>query len=317
MPDKHNILAKYFLNEPSENDEGEIAEFKKNNPREYGILAALWKKGNVESKDFDSHEAWSNLKNKTTDKNKNQVKIIPLYQKIRRYAAVAIFLIIGAFSVYYYISFISESRTVVEQANNTDKGKEILLSDGSKVWLNKNATLTFSKKFSKTERTVTLTGEAFFEVVKNPDKPFIVTTSNSSIRVLGTSFNINSNIEKTEVTVVTGKVKVSDTNHNNVIITPGYSANITKNIVKKHKTKNPNYLSWKTGEFTFKNTNFKQVIKDLNSYYQEQIIIEQGTTIDCRLTANFNQAKLQEIIDVMQLTCDFSVEVNANNYILK
>lgn len=316
MPDIYDILAKHFLNETSKTEEQPIAEFKKNYPTEYSLLSDLWEKGDIKVKNFDSQKAWNTIQ--TAAKKKRPTKIVPLYQKFRHIAAAVAFIIVGAFSVYYYINFISDFRTVVEQADNTEKGKEILLSDGSKVWLNENASLTYAKIFSTTERKVKLDGEAFFEVTKNPGKPFIIATSNSSVRVLGTSFNINSNEEKTEVTVATGKVEVSDANDlHNVVITPGYTANVSGTNVEKYKTKKPNYNSWKTGAFTFEDTSIDQVIKDLNTFYQKQVVIEKGAIIDCRLTANFNQAKLQEILEIMQLTCDFSVVTNSNNYIIK
>ncbi len=118
--------------------------------------------------------------------------------------------------------------------------------------------------------------------------------------------------------MATGLVEVSDVNNkNNVVISHGYSAKVIGNNVEKFETKKPNYNSWKTGAFTFKDTDIAQVVKDLNTYYKKQIILEEGASIDCRLTANFNKAKLQEILDIMELTCDFTVISNAKYYTIK
>ena len=310
MPDIYNILSKHFQKETSEQEEQQVAEFKRTNSIEYNILEKLWNRGGIEIKDFDSAKAWKTVQDKATDRNIKSGRVIPLYRKLRRIAAVAAILIIGTISGYYLVQTYQTAETIVAQTPLNQRGNVVFLSDGSKVWLNRNATLTYPEKFGKANRNVELEGEAFFEVSKNPDKLFIVSTSNSSIKVLGTSFNISSTCEKTKVTVTTGKVKVTNADESDkVIITKGYSANVTGVGVEKYLTENPNFLSWKTGEFVFKNVEIKNVIADLNTYYQKQLILEDSSEIDCLLTASFKQTKLQEVIEVIELACDVDVAV--------
>jgi ferric-dicitrate binding protein FerR (iron transport regulator) len=313
MPDIYNILSKHFLKETSEIEEQQIKEFKKDNATEYKILKKLWNRGNLGIKDFNSAKAWDIVQDEVANKKLKTTRVIPLYKKLRQIAAIAAILIIGSFAAYYFVKENQITEIIAEQTSVTENTKVILLSDGSKVWLSRNASLTYPKKFGKLERVVELTGKAFFEISKNPKKPFIVNTHNSSIQVLGTSFNVNSNNEKTEVTVTTGTVKVINADKsNNVIITRGFSASVSGIEVNKYQTKNPNYMSWKTGEFVFNNVEIERVIEDLNTYYQEQLRIEGGTGNDCLLTVSFNKTKLQEVIDIIELTCDIKIIYNTN-----
>jgi len=311
MEDIYNILLKHFLNETSEKEENEIAKFKKSNREEYSILSQLWKRNDIEVIDFDSKRAWEQVQLKV---NANKPKVIPVYTKLMRIAAVAAILIIGIFSIYYILGTgINQNRIEI---TSIERGKEIVLADGSKVWLNKNAVLTYPDKFDKNTRNVELSGEAFFEIAKNPKKPFIVNMSNATVTVVGTSFNINSKENETEIVVATGTVKVSDTdNSKSKLITVGYSAKVSDNNIEKYKTSSPNYLAWKTGEFVFKDTPINQVVKDLNSYYKSQIILN-NDEIECMFTATFIKANLEDIVDVLRLTCDIEIIKDDNNYII-
>jgi ferric-dicitrate binding protein FerR (iron transport regulator) len=311
MEDIYNILLKHFLNETSEKEEKEIAKFKKSNSEEYAILSHLWKRNDIEVIDFDSKKAWEQVQLKV---DANKTKVIPIYTKLMRIAAVAAILIVGIFSI-YYLSETNINQNQIEIVSN-ERGKEIVLADGSKVWLNKNAVLTYPDKFDKNTRNVELSGEAFFEIAKNPNKPFIVNMSNATVTVVGTSFNINSKENETEIVVATGTVKVTDTdNSKSELITVGYSAKVSDNNIEKYKTSSPNYLAWKTGEFVFKETPINQVVKDLNSYYESQIILN-NDEIECLLTATFIKANLEDIVDVLKLTCDIEIIKDDNNYII-
>ena len=315
MDDIYNALPKHFLKKSSDIEEIKITEFKNENPIEYKFLAELWKKEKIDVVDFDTEKAWktvvSNVKN-------NKTKVIPIYRNLLRVASVAAIFVLGIFSFYYFsegnISLMTEH---IEIKSNKEK-KEIVLADGSKVWLNKGATLTYPSEFSNETRNVTLEGEAFFEITKNKEKPFIVEMKNTTVEVLGTSFNINSQNSNTEVTVATGKVKVSNKQvSKSEIITLGYSANVSNNSVKKYKTDNVNYQSWKTGVFTFNEAKIAKVIKDLNTYYKKQIVIENLQNIEGSLTANFEKEKLQNIIDVINLTCDIQIINESDIYTIK
>lgn len=303
MDDIYHKLSKHFLGEASPDEELDVARFKKENKKEYQILALLWKKRGISVKDFDSHKAWK------TVTASQETRVIPLYSYFKRIAAAAV-LVAGMFALYQYYGPGSLTVETISLINQDERIKLIHLADGSKVWLNKNATLVYSSQFTGTERKVSLTGEAFFEVTQDKEKPFVISTKYSDVTVLGTSFNVIAEALKTEVSVTTGKVKVSSlTKPNSIIIEPGYSASCTSESLTSSATKNSNYASWKTGAFVFDNTPLNQVIADLRTYYPEQIVITYPGKDTCKLKARFNQARLSEIIEVINLTCDVDIKV--------
>ncbi len=306
MDDIYQKLSKHFLGEASPDEELEIVQFKKENEKEYQALALLWKKGEISIKEFDSHKAWKIITAKQPG------RIIPLYSHFKRVAVVAILLMSILALYYFYAGSGSHSIDIITQKNVDTKVKLVQLIDGTKVWLNKNATLSYTKGFTGNERKVSLEGEAFFEVTKNSKRPFIVSTGYSTIVVLGTSFNVNTTSFQTEVSVVTGKVKVSSLSNpeNSVVILPDYTAVSTNETLTSYANKNANYLSWKTGVFVFDNTPISQVIADVNTYYPEQISIKDSKNVACTLKAKFNQVKLSEIINVISLTCKVDIKIN-------
>ena len=318
MPDIYDILSKHFLNETTEEEEQKIKAFKTTNAAEYSMLKRLWEKGDIRVKDFDSHKAWAKMELNLKKAPQTKVVKLPVYKRMLQVAAVAAILIIGAYTAYYFTDVLPGQQIVTVASGTAENAKEIILSDGTVVWLNKNSTLAFTKKFSNNKREVYLTGEAFFKVHRDTEKPFIISTDNASVKVLGTSFNVKSNADITKVVVATGKVKVSNSEGNDFqIITPGLSAEVSGEKVIKYKTSSPNYLAWKTGVFKFHNTPLPQVIDDLNTYYNNKFVLNSTEETACRLTADFNKAEINDILETIKLTCDVEINQKNGKYILK
>ena len=148
------------------------------------------------------------------------------------------------------------------EISTSDSIKIFLLPDSSKITLNKNSSLCYSTSFS--ERKVELTGEAFFEVTHNEAKPFYVHAKDVTVKVLGTSFNINTNKkEGAEVSVITGKVKVSSTNNKGqIVLAEGEKGcyNSRKNSLEKRKVEK-HQLWWKRMKLVKKIDNLFKKLK--------------------------------------------------------
>jgi ferric-dicitrate binding protein FerR (iron transport regulator) len=179
----------------------------------------------------------------------------------------------------------------------------LTLADGSRVHLNTNARLTYPQAFSGNTREVSLSGEAFFEVAKNKDKPFLIHSGSVVTQVVGTSFNINAPVpDSVLVTVLTGKVALfnPDAEQGGVILTPGELGAYNQGGFKKSINLNLNFLAWKTGVLIFKNTPLPQVIRDLNHYYHQPIQLN-STLNHCELTTTFDQQTLEEVLSELQV----------------
>ncbi|MDR3142514.1 MAG: DUF4974 domain-containing protein [Tannerellaceae bacterium] len=152
---------------------------------------------------------------------------------------------------------------------------ELKLSDGTRVYLNSGSRIIYPSSFVGKERSVKLTGEAYFEVTKDIH-PFIVHTNNMNVKVLGTSFNICTYEEDSQVnaTLVSGKVEVYTLHDDSVYsLTPGYNLNYKKETgkVSTQKVETSLYIAWTRGEFIFNNQNLEDILTQLSRWYDFQI----------------------------------------------
>lgn len=312
MENIYPILAKHFLKEASLDEEKEVAKFKRTNSKEYAILRSLWNNRNISVHDFDSQKAWKAV---IDQRDKRAVRVIPLFGKIRNIAAAVAFLIMGTFAVLYFTNILPKS-DVVLVANTDSHILEQRLADGSVVWLNRGSSIEYPKEF-KTDRDVSLHGEAFFEVAKDSVHPFVVTSDYSTVTVLGTSFNIDTNDQRTLISVQTGKVAVASTSSDEkVVLLQDQSALVSEKGLLNKNGVDPNYLSWKTGVFRFTDTPIAQVVAQLNTYYQDSLIIDSGKPFDCNLSAKFDQAPLDDIVEIIEATCGASIKKRGNGYLI-
>jgi len=163
------------------------------------------------------------------------------------------------------------------------KRKEIILNDGTKVWLNSGSKLIFPAYFSDDKREVYLEGEAIFEVAHNPKKPFFVKANAYNVQVLGTVFNISNYKDDDAIKTVLKSGSVQINYENNRLLSTTESIKITPNTLavyhKNHKKVNTQqvkvdtYFSWRDGVFIFKNDSMASIMKKLSRYYDLEIII--------------------------------------------
>jgi len=157
---------------------------------------------------------------------------------------------------------------------------ELVLSDGSKVWLNAASSLRFPVTFSGKERRVALTGEAYFEVAKNASMPFkVMVDGKTELEVLGTHFNVNAYDDEATVktALLEGQVKVVGLATGNAsIIVPGEQARLNNNgqisIDKNIDTEQA--IAWKNGAFNFSNADLGMVLRQLSRWYDVDVVIE-------------------------------------------
>lgn len=252
---------------------------------------------------FDSEDAWFNVKNRLTDKQRStpKLKIIkssPFKNFMRVAASIIILFGIGLLAQTTYTHLNPNKIFVCETG---EASKSIKLDDGSVITLNANSKLIYPRKFNQNERRVKLIGEAFFDIAKDPNKAFIINAKDAEVKVLGTSFNINAATNKVEVLVKTGKVQFSSINkpENKLILIPGDFASLQESNIKKVEIRDDNYLSWKTRQMIFRGTKLQEVAKVLNRTYQVQIRFQNAEIKDFSLTTTFDHDPLDDILNYM------------------
>ena len=186
-----------------------------------------------------------------------------------------------------------------------DQMKEVLLPDGSMVTLNKQAELVYPEKFKGRERVLKLRGEAFFEVMSNPSKPFLVDVDQKAlIRVLGTSFNINPDAsdESISVQVVEGRVAFSSLEGSDeIILVKDEQATLTNGNLIREDTVDRNFLSWKTGLIFFENTSIGEVLKKLQVLYHIEMELHLSVPEELSFTSTLDNQDLESVLDEISL----------------
>ncbi|MFH6991523.1 FecR family protein [Flavobacterium sp. FlaQc-48] len=250
---------------------------------------------------------WNNIRNVTIDK----------YKAFYNWTAVAC--IIFIFSVTGYQVFVQVNKTNVEitSAKTFDKDIRLLcLSDGTRVWLNQNSEIEYPVRFLKKERIVKLKGEAFFEVKRDPARPFIIHSGAIKTIVLGTSFNIKAyDNHKAEVNVRTGKVRVESL-QNEVLLVRGYKAVYraeTPSLLQKQKTTvlEP---EWKKVLIYVDGLTLKEVLSKLKSDNQFEVnyLDEDLKNLTIQGTLDTRQG-LYEMLQTIAFALEIKIRPTGNN----
>lgn len=310
MKDIYNTLAKYLSGEASSEEAALIQQYKQNNSQEYYRLQALWQQNQkIKLTEFDTSQGWLKVQQGATSLNKNGGG-----GNLLKVVAIAAILLLGLLGAYYLLR---QDRTVpVQMAEvlGTEQGQKVSLDDGSMVYLNKGAKLSYPETFDADIRELQLTGEAFFEVHRDPKRPFIVHTPHSDIEVLGTSFNINTDSDETKVAVTTGKVRVENIeSEESSVLIKDQSATVTNKELAVFRTVDTNYLAWKTGKFNFENTGLSQVLADLESFYGDKLKLV-GDNATCLFTSTFDNRDIKEIAEIIQLSCGLELTEKNGSY---
>ncbi len=239
---------------------------------------------------------------------------------VKAAAAVLVILTAALFTVTHETNTaeqVTEREPVLYQTEE-EQHREITLSDGSVIRLNNNSEVIISEDFFKETREVILEGEAYFEVAHNPEKPFIIHAGNSSVEVLGTSFNVKSvsGQENVQVAVVEGKVsfsalEVGNPERSSVILTKGQFGylDVNENSIAVDEMAIDNYLAWKSGRFIFEELTMDQVCTQLNRIYNTECSFRDSDIRSMELTSNFSNESLEKTLEVISMTLEIGYEL--------
>ncbi len=215
----------------------------------------------------------------------------------------------------------------LEKKQNSKGTKSIIqLADGSKVWLNADSKIQYPPLFSGNTREVYLNGEAFFEVAKNPKKPFIIHLANGTVRVLGTSFNIRAydNEQTVQTSVATGRVafipkyKASGKKQDTVFLTPNnkafYIYNTEKIDVVPTNAKDDN--AWTEGRMIFKAIRLQDIAVELERNFAIRVVFADSTSKAYVLTGSFQNNTLEEVMYYLSKTKGFYYKLTNNELLI-
>ncbi len=322
MAEDNNItelIVKCLSGKATENEKSVVEEWKTANPANKSVFndyQSIWENSEQLPANFlpDDDKAFHQVWDKIETRRPASPKVLPLLFKI---AAGFILLIITV----YLLTLPSPPIENLVYETTTQK-KELVLPDGTKVILNRNCKIQYPEKFGQI-REVYFEGEAYFDVIKNPERPFVINTQLSQIEVLGTAFNLRSRNEdeKEEVTVTEGKVAFStksNIKHNKTYLLKGEKGVHYKKdkILIKTMVTDENDLSWKTGKFIYRNELLRIVTEDLGSYYHKEIIVSSDELASMELTFSIDNRPLEEVLKVIELSLDVKIETEGDTIII-
>ncbi|MCK9304988.1 MAG: FecR domain-containing protein [Bacteroidales bacterium] len=182
---------------------------------------------------------------------------------------------------------------------------QLLLEDGTKVWINSETEIEYPVSFNEKVRSVRLRGEAYFEVARNPDKPFIVELDDAKIEVLGTSFNVRAYKDDISLTttLVEGEVSFSSgTGNGNLLLAPGEQFELDKatGTVTKRSVDVSLYTAWKDGRFAFRNQRLEDIFNTLSRWYNVQVVYQSEDIKEKRFTGDLKRYDdFSKILEIM------------------
>lgn len=202
--------------------------------------------------------------------------------------------------------------------NSVNKGQKlkIHLPDGTIVWLNSESSLSYPDRFVDSVRMVELKGEAFFEVMKNPDVPFIVKSGDLTTTVIGTSFNFRSyDDQPANISLVSGKIFVNSMDHPEAIyLEPGERLNYFPNEKRflKDRFNKKAETGWKDGIIYFEEAGFDEVVKTLERWYGVEIISKNKMKKPWKYTGEFENEYLDIVLESISYSKNFKYNIDQN-----
>lgn len=281
----------------------------------YNELAVIWQKTGplLANPSFNTEKAWLSLDNRITHLNpRPKLRFYPLISTLFTQRAVAAILVLAVVAIGGYW-FSSKAQWQTFTAIN--QNETLTLPDQSVVLVRKGSSIKYLKTFDKKERRVELTGEAFFKVQHKDDQPFLVTTDNSVVKVLGTSFMVNSTTATDEVVVVTGKVNVTykqtNENNNQVTLIKGQQVRLAQGHFYQSPVTDSNFIAWKSGLLLFNNTPLPKVLQDVSHFYGAELELApalEAVASAVRVTVEFNNQPIDQALEELKLITGLQIK---------
>lgn len=304
------LLIAYFKGEVSDEEAQQITEWieaKIERQRYYQQLCRL----------FEVSYWIEDIPEQTEVAFPKKTKALPWKHYVISFMKVAAIFVLG-FALHFFLNWQKTTHHELQHQIHVPTGQhvEIMLADGSKVWLNSGSTLTFPSKFNGKKRMVELDGEGFFEVKSDKEHPFIVSTSKYQVKAVGTSFNIYDyqDSPQFEAALLNGKVEVTTNAKKSsvVILTPNQRAALCQGVLKVKPIENANNYLWRKGILYF-NEPLLEVFDKLQEYYDIEFQIRNSslTRKSPYCTGKFRAKDgLEHIIRVLKETNHFDYQID-------
>lgn len=274
------------------------------NLKEFSEIRDLWLVSNTNlSEDADTEQSLEQLRKRIfADLKVKSYQPVPLYKSFIKYAAIFIL----AFGLAYWLS--SQFNTTPQQntllvnrliTSDNSRGR-FILPDSTIVWLNRNSILEYPEIFNDKQREVKLTGEAYFEVTKQPGSAFHVTANDIQVEVTGTSFVVQNyeNRKSVETVLLSGKVQVAGKGFKKADLLPDqrYVIDKTTGVCHIDTVNSSNYIGWINSKLVFDNHRLSDIITQMQGWYNIDIYCPPAFAHNVRMTFTIRDESIEEIL---------------------
>ncbi len=279
---------------------------------DYLIYKKVWENSHTElTSDWDTDKAWQRFE--TTGSERKEIKTT---RRINLKWAVAAVVVISLAS--FLISW--SNNKPASYAYNEKDTEPLVLSDGSKIYLNRGSSVDVFP-FKHNKRRVILNGEAFFEVAPDAQHPFTVESGGTITEVVGTAFNITQTNDFTRIFVEKGKVifKSSEKIKEALALTAGEAAMFDEERMQLIPNPSPNINAWHTQHLSFtKNMSLAEIVSDASAYFHRPISLDNVTLKDCRIsnTLIYNNPEINAVLKPLASFINGTIKIDGDKYII-
>ncbi|MDF1695031.1 MAG: FecR domain-containing protein [Saprospiraceae bacterium] len=315
----HSIITNCILGEASPEEVILLDQWRKESPQNedlYQEYSSIWNASeNYTSQDFkpNAQSAYQKHLDLLASENNNEqvrslsventAEIRPKVHKakiltLRRLSSIAALfvLVFGA----YFVFNVMNTTTI----SGTSGVTFVSLEDGSSIWLDDGSTISYTSGFGTTHRNIDLEGKAFFDVERNENVAFNITSDQLNVSVLGTSFTVDTKSGNNSVAVKSGKVEVT-VNNKKITLQEDDKVSFENNEFISSKL-SKNDVLWRNSDLSFDNARLDQVIADINLYHNNKIILKSNLDqVDCPFTSkSLASTSFNNIIEILKITYD-------------
>jgi transmembrane sensor len=304
--DPIGLLPKVFGGEASPEETRMVEEWRSSdakNQAEYESMEKLW--------NATGEAAYAAIIDLDAEWRRMEAAMLPAYSgksvmmRVMQIAASLLIITVLSFMAVRFTAYKSEKAPALSLAS-------VILPDGTQVSLNAGSVITYKKGFGSTHRSVSLKGEAFFEVRKNKALPFLISSGEARVKVTGTKFNVKAyrRLNEIRVTVTEGTVSFYNVakDVHVAILRAGETGIMNKSsrMVSRQATTDLNDIAWKTGILDFHDTPLSEVAEIINNTYHCRIILDAAVE-KCPVTVRFDNRKLDAVLNVLRSTLDLKI----------
>jgi len=305
------LFDKYLRDEASSEEIERLLALIRNDRSMQDIFEDQLRKSDPEIDVNVQQKIFSNIRQSIS--SKNEVPFIQKkWKKVLQWAAILILPIVSALSVYYFIQ--------TQQGNNHPtiviagygEKAEVVLPDGSRVWINSGSKITYNDEFNRKQRPVYLEGEAYFEVTKDKERPFIVKTESMFVEALGTSFNIRSYSEDQQAfaVLIEGKIKVSASGQEQILSENQRAIfNKSTRTLTTDMVRSGDFIQWKSGNLYFDNQSFEDIARALSRIFNVDIQFASDKLRFIRFSGTLGMSSIRNTLDILSLTSPMRYEM--------